>query len=196
MTSRTLIPILIRRLSRLDAGEVWEDGLNPAQQAALGFLSRANRFSRQPSHVADYLGSTRGTTSQTLKTLAAKGYLSETRSTEDRRAISYELTEKGREAAEKAAMLDRAVAALPAHDADKLETLLRKLAGTALAEHGGRAFGQCQDCRHHDKRGSGAHCLLLDLDLGPEEYGQICHEQQPRWSVNLAVPRAIRGDRP
>jgi predicted transcriptional regulator len=56
---------LIDRLERLTrAGEGL--GLNPAQWEALRFLARANRFSRSPAAVADYLASTRGTVSQTL----------------------------------------------------------------------------------------------------------------------------------
>ena len=58
--------ILIERLGRLLQTEEQETGLNPAQWQALRFLGRANRFSRTPATVADYLGSTRGTVSQTL----------------------------------------------------------------------------------------------------------------------------------
>jgi DNA-binding MarR family transcriptional regulator len=39
-------------------------------------ISRANRFSRTPAAVADYLASTRGTVSRTLASLESKGYLS------------------------------------------------------------------------------------------------------------------------
>lgn len=57
---------LIDRLDRLARnGEVSGD-LNPAQWEALRFVSRANRFSRTPAALAEYLGSTRGTVSQTL----------------------------------------------------------------------------------------------------------------------------------
>jgi DNA-binding MarR family transcriptional regulator len=89
MNSAYQIRALINRLARLDAAETWEVDLNPAQLAALDYLVRANRFSRAPSQVAEYLGTTRGTMSQTLKSLVRKGYLTERGSESDRRSISY-----------------------------------------------------------------------------------------------------------
>ena len=74
--SRTLTDLL-DRLARLHLASRRDDALNPAQAAALDYLARANRFSRMPSAVADYLAATRGTVSQTLKALAAKGLIVE-----------------------------------------------------------------------------------------------------------------------
>ncbi len=98
MADRQQIRGLITRLARIDAGEGWADDLNPAQRAALDYLGQANRFSRSPSHVAEYLGTTRGTMSQTLKVLVRKGYVTELRSEADKRTISYALTQAGRNA--------------------------------------------------------------------------------------------------
>ena len=64
---------LIDRLERLTRGRESGGGLNPAQWEALRFLSHANRFSRTPAALADYLGSTRGTISQTLIALQLNG---------------------------------------------------------------------------------------------------------------------------
>ena len=92
---RTEIRHLLDRLCRLAAAEEWTADLNPSQSAALAYLARANRFSRSPSQVADYLSSTRGTVSQTLKALHRKGYVAEVRSDTDRRSISYDVTRSG-----------------------------------------------------------------------------------------------------
>ena len=62
---------LIGRLDRLMRSGVAVEGLNPAQWEALRYLARANRFSRPPAGLADYLGSTRGTVSQTLDSAAS-----------------------------------------------------------------------------------------------------------------------------
>ena len=69
MTQNHLIRIrtLIERLAKITTAVDWQDGLNPAQYNALSYLALANRYSRSPSHVADYLCTTRGTASQTLK---------------------------------------------------------------------------------------------------------------------------------
>jgi DNA-binding MarR family transcriptional regulator len=84
---------LIDRLGRLNAAEEWNGPLNPSQFAALSYLARANRFSRAPSHVADYLATTRGTASQTLKALARKELIAESRLEEDKRSIRYDVTD-------------------------------------------------------------------------------------------------------
>lgn len=179
MTRSPTIRSLINRLARLDAAETWGDDLNPVQIAALDYLSRANRFSRSPSHVADYLGTTRGTMSQTLKALARKGYVSEVRSEVDRRSISFGLTVKGREAAARAGLLDAAIAGLDAESQAQLEARLSGLLRGALAANGGGAFGLCRDCTHHRVTKDGGFCALLSVPLAPEEASEICHEQVP-----------------
>ena len=95
MTQEHRIRELLARLARLDASESWTDDLNPAQRAVMDYLARANRFSRSTSNEADFLGSTRGTDSQTLKALSAKGYVSEERANSDKRVVRYDLTQKG-----------------------------------------------------------------------------------------------------
>ena len=51
---------LIDRLERLARLGDAPGGINPAQWKALRYLARANRFSRTPAALADYLASTRG----------------------------------------------------------------------------------------------------------------------------------------
>ena len=64
---------LIDRLGRLMRSGEHAGDLNPAQWEALRYLARANRFSRTPAALAQYLGSTRGTVSQTLIALEDHG---------------------------------------------------------------------------------------------------------------------------
>lgn len=167
---------LIVRLSRVAASESWDAGLNPAQRMALGYLARANRFSRAPSHVAEYCATTRGTASQTLRALAAKGMIAEARSDTDRRTLRYDLTPRGREAAGAPDPLLRAVTALPEAERSLLDGLLEAVLAGALAQRGGRAFGICRTCRHFAPRGAGGRCTLIGADLAPAETGQLCHE--------------------
>ena len=74
---------LVDRLYRLNAARDWADTLNPTQRMALAYLARANRFSRCPSHVAEYMALTRGTASQTLKALVRKKLIRSQRSSKD-----------------------------------------------------------------------------------------------------------------
>lgn len=179
MTFADRAHFLITRLARLDAAGVWGDGLNPVQIAALGYLARANRFSRAPSHLADYLGTTRGTMSQTMRSLERKGYVAEAREGRDRRSISYSLTEAGAAAAARAGPLRTAIATLERDEQARLETDLMSTLAALLKSNGGRSFGLCRSCLHHRATADGAYCRLLALPLAPEESTQICHEQVP-----------------
>lgn len=179
MTETEQIRALVTRLARLDAAETWEDDLNPVQLAALDYLSRANRFSRAPSHVAAYLGTTRGTMSQTLKVLLRKGYLEETRSEADKRSISYTPTLKGQEAAGRSTALSHAIDGLGKDGKSALWQQLSAVLSAMLVANQGRSFGVCQNCTHYRATGTGGFCNLLKAPLLPDEAQQICHEQVP-----------------
>lgn len=179
MDQTARIPELISRLARLDAGESWAAELNPAQRAALDYLSRANRFSRSPSHVAAYLGSTRGTVSQTLKALAQKGYVEEERCDTDKRVIRFALTARGAEATALPRALADAAAALPPADRTALQAALEQILGRMIAQNGGQPFGLCRACKHFAPDGPGGFCRLLAEPLSPEDTRKICHEQVP-----------------
>lgn len=167
---------LIERLVRIRASDEWSDEINPPQFAALSYLARANRFSRAPSQVAGFMLSTRGTVSQTLKTLARKALISETRSGHDKRWITYSVTEKGRKLVERQTLMDEVIGQLDEETISSLEAGLGRLVRKTLKARGNRPFGICHECKYHRKSGSGGYCQLLDENLAPEETHQICHE--------------------
>ncbi len=172
-TSPSDLRALFDRVTRLSAADVWNAQLNPAQMATLEYLARANRFSRAPSHVADYLGATRGTVSQTLKALERKGHVTETRSSTDKRRTTYSLTQSGADAVAGDQDIQQILAALPAATRDGLESGLRDVLSALLARRDSRSFGLCRSCKHH---ATGPYCQLLDAALTAEEPNQICHE--------------------
>lgn len=180
MTDLKFLSELILRLARLEQAGAWQDDLNPAQRAALGYLARANRFSRAPSHVAGYLGTTRGTTSQTLKSLRAKGLVVDEADSVDRRSIRYRITGAGRAALERAGLLEAALGGLDESARRDLAEPLRATLGLALRRNGGRPFGLCADCAHFAPRTGGGFCKLLSEPLDEVDATQICHEHAPR----------------
>jgi len=176
MTDEIELHDQLDRLARLHAAGSRSDALNPTQAAALRFLSRANRFSRSPSQVADYLAATRGTVSQTLKALARKGLIDETPSPGDGRSVSYGVTPTGADALARDTEL---LAALREIDeparlglAEGTHALLRRM----IARTGNRGFGLCRRCRHHRVENGRRRCALLDLALAAQEADQLCHE--------------------
>ncbi len=178
LTNTQIVRDLIDRLTRLNAAEEWNGPLNPSQFAALAYLARANRFSRAPSHVADFLATTRGTASQTLKALARKALIQEVRSETDKRSIRYDVTGDGTALLAAPSGLDKVIGTLSPEITESLAYSLKALVLAMLHERGGRSFGICRTCRHHETSEDGGYCRLLQVPLARQEAGQICHEHQ------------------
>lgn len=176
---------LIDRLDRLTRSGANIEGLNPAQWEALRYLARANRFSRTPAALADYLGSTRGTVSQTLIALEQKGFVERTQSARDKRSIDLELTPQGETALKGDPLLTlaRDLGASAGQDISNLVDTLRAVLSRAVARNDGKAFGACHTCRHF-QRNVGAssralhRCGLLDEPLSESDSRAICVEQE------------------
>lgn len=177
MTEDHEIAELLDRIARLHGARRRSAALPEAQVAALDYLARANRFSRTPSAVADYLAATRGTVSQTLIALARKGLVTEEPAPGDRRSRVYSLTQAGQ--AEIAG-----IGSGPDWDSGGAGTKARLVVGlrAALAamirDSGGRSFGLCRTCLHHRPCGDGAFCALLAVALTVAEADEICVEHQ------------------
>ncbi|MFC3075940.1 MarR family winged helix-turn-helix transcriptional regulator [Shinella pollutisoli] len=176
---------LIDRIERLSRGGVPVHGLNPAQWDALRYLSRANRFSRTPAGLAAYLGSTRGTVSQTLIALEEKGFVHKRASERDRRSVDLGLTEKGTAALgdDPLLLLARDVAEATGDEASTVVALLQQTLRAAIRRNGGRAFGLCRTCRYFragndPASGEPHHCTLLNEPLSEADSGGICLEQE------------------
>lgn len=167
---------LLERLSRLTAADNWNGSLNPTQRTALAYLSRANQFSRSPSHVADYMGATRGTVSMTLKALAQKKMIREIRSETDKRSISYDVTAVGLKELESLHAIDQAIENLGTGSRQTLSDCLKQLIEGMLKQRNGKQFGICQDCHYHQTNDQGAFCALLNLPLDTSETDKLCHE--------------------
>jgi len=169
---------LLDRIARINASQNWGGDINPTQHAALSYLARANRFSRAPSQVADYLSATRGTISQTLKALARKGLIAEQPSQSDKRRVSYEITRQGLTILNPNANRHAEADLLSKLEMDGLRASLTKLVKSMITARRGRSFGVCLSCRHHNKKKTGAYCSLLDVTLRAEETHYICHEHE------------------
>lgn len=163
--------LLLDRVARLHAARRRAVALTDAQCATLEYLAQANRFSRSPSVIADYLATTRGTASQTLKALAEKGLIAEEEAEGDRRQRRYGLTESGR------ALVEGWLAAPAGADTAEALQAARTLLRSLLVETAGKTFGLCRDCRYHVVgAGRAPACRLLKITLALEEAGQLCHE--------------------
>ena len=132
--------------------------------------------SRAPSQVSDFLAATRGTVSQTLKALAKKGLVEEIRSEQDKRSISYSVTDAGRMLFQKNSAIEDALLLMDEQETATLIVGLENLVRSALKQRGLKAFGVCKACDYHRAEANGGFCKLLDVSLSFEETKQICHE--------------------
>ena len=173
------IKTLLDRIVRASASQDWGDGLNPAQRAVLVFLSSANQFSRAPSNIAQYMCTTRGTTSQTLKALERKELVSQSVSPTDKRSISYDITPLGRKTLSADVEFDTVLDSLSNQEASALLNSLESVAHRFIAARGYMPFGICNRCEYHEKKGTSGFCSLLQIQLTNKEATQLCHEQLP-----------------
>lgn len=70
-TNSRAVADAILRVGQMVSGPGFAGGLTWAQWTALRYLARANSLSRTPSAFAAFHGTTRGTASQTIKSLIA-----------------------------------------------------------------------------------------------------------------------------
>ena len=139
---------LIDRVGRVTRGLQFVNGLSPAQWEALRFIASANRYSSSPTALAKYLGTTKGTISQTLISLEKKGYVRRHRDERDGRGVRLALTPSGVRLLDQDPLLeiDKAVACLPAHEQDALFDGLNRMLRDVQRKIGGNEFGVCDDC--------------------------------------------------
>jgi len=168
---------LALQLGRAAYGESSDESLTPAQWMALRFFARANRFSRTVSAFAEFHSTTRGTASQTVKSLVQRGYLTGTRSTRDGRSTTFNLTEKSRRqiAVDPFEAVVRAALSLTpvqrSRTASGLRRILQKLAG----DRDRPTPGMCTLCNHLSTSGPrGFRCSLMREPLSAAELEQIC----------------------
>ena len=167
---------LVDRLFRRSAAGGWAEAIHATQRMALAYLARANRCSRCPSHVAEYMALTRGKASQTLKALVRKKLICAQRSPVDGRSISYKLTEQGTLMMRRITVVEQVLQTMDKDFVRTFNAQLEIVLRQALLLYGKKPFGPCRSCQYHEKTGSGAHCGLLNEPLQAGEDQQICQE--------------------
>jgi DNA-binding MarR family transcriptional regulator len=153
-------------------------GLNPAQWDSLRFIAQANRFSRTPGALAGFLGTTKGTASQTLKALEKKGYLTRVADPDDRRVRHIALTEQGEQllADDPLNCLERAIEKLPAGIAESVAAGLTQICTDLQGSCGGQDTGICKTCGHFQGTTDGGdmRCGYKQANLSCEDAKKFC----------------------
>jgi len=176
---------LIERLCSLVRADIRsicnQYGMRPVQLEALEFLTQCNRYSDTPQAVAEFLGLTKGTVSQTLKVLEKKGLLQKHGDEADRRLVHLKPTAKGRDLVEHAVP----AAALGVgfdnlSDTDTRATIdsLRVLLRSVQQANGMKSFAPCHTCRFNQQRDNGYVCKLTQEPLTELDIQLLCREHE------------------
>ena len=183
---------LVIHLARL-AQSAGGHKLTPAQWTALRFFARANRLSRTPSAFSAFHATTRGTASQTVKSLVALGLLERHRNEDDGRSIRFELTAAGRTMLDDDPLqaLSARIERLPTAARAGLLEVLQSLAGALARGQEAPVFGTCTDCAHCDvpPGGDAPFCRCAEATLLAGEMEALCIEFRPRPGSGSAADR-------
>ncbi len=171
---------LIRSEERKKCTEL---GLQPVHFQVLNYLSRCNKYSNTPAAVANYLGMTRGTVSQSLIILEKKGYIAKTPDTNDKRVIHLRLLASGEDVLKQARPSDlfhSATDILRGAGSAVTDANVFQQALTALQKaNQSQSFGVCKTCRNFSEKDGQFFCQLTQEELTHNDSEQICQEHSP-----------------
>ena len=175
--------MLLERLGALIHQSVREDAarhdLLPVHVQVLSYLAQANGYSDLPIAIAEYLGITRGTVSQTIAVLERRGLVVKRPDPKHGRRVHLELTVGGRAVLDNswAQRLDAALQAAEAEGGEgELEAGLRRVLTELQRLNQQQAFGICRQCVHFQGSPANATCGLTGEPLAEEQTGRLCRE--------------------
>jgi DNA-binding MarR family transcriptional regulator len=162
-----------------------ESGLTPTQAEILVFLGACGQRGVRLSELADGLGVTAATASESLRALHEKGLVSKERDAGDARALAVTLTERGRRDAEReAAWPDLFLEAVGALGDEEQAVFLRGLVAMirSLQEQGRIPVARmCVTCTFfrpdvHDDPERPHHCAFVDAPFGDRQLRLDCDD--------------------
>ncbi|MGH8670997.1 MAG: MarR family winged helix-turn-helix transcriptional regulator [Burkholderiales bacterium] len=159
-------------------------GLQPVHLQTLVYLERANRYSNTPQALAEYLGLTKGTVSQSLLLLHNKKLIKRVQDETDKRVVRLALSTKGERLVQAARLHEEWEQIAKFISPTRLRItylVLQETWDTMRTQSGGGSFGVCQGCTYHEREGQRTHrCGLTGERLNIAETKLICREHLPR----------------
>jgi DNA-binding MarR family transcriptional regulator len=163
-------------------------GLRDREWTALRFLTRANRFSRTPSALAVFMGTTRATASQIVAALEQNACVARERSQTDKRSVMLCVTPLGEKLLAQHDPINAvasAVAALAPDEGVKLRSSLQEIVARVDKPDDQAAAGVCRDCIFLARNSAGASagksrpkseliCRFHRTPIAAEELDRLC----------------------
>jgi len=147
----------------------------------LAYLERANRYSDHPAAVAEFLGLTKGTVSQSLLLLERQGYLQRRLDDQDRRRCHLTLTPEGRQVlaeVQPPPLFREAAGRLGSRKLGQLAADLAEILRALQVAAGHRAFGVCRTCRFFTRSIQGTFCGLTGEPLSASDARKLCRDHE------------------
>jgi DNA-binding MarR family transcriptional regulator len=174
---------LIERISNLIRSEERKKfaaiGLQPVHIQVLGYLATCNQFSDTPAAVAEYLGLTKGTISQSIQVMERKGYVDKSPDEQDGRVVHLALTAEGKQLLDEIKPMDvfaKAQEAMAEHQFSSLEEALSAVLVELQKANNARSFGVCHSCINFKEADNHFYCNLTQLPLAQADSQKICRE--------------------
>lgn len=178
---------LIERISALLRSEERKKyaaiGLQPVHGQVLEYLGKCNKYSNTHASVAEYLGLTKGTVSQSIQILERKRYLQKTIDSLDGRVVHLTLTESGKTLIEELKPLDifkQAEQKVSDQEFDSIENALQTTLGVLQKVNQGKSFGKCSTCHHFSIVEQHYRCGITDENLERDDTDKICRDHIPK----------------
>lgn len=182
MTNTNLFK-LIERITNLVRSEERKKyaaiGLQPVHVQVLEYLATCNRFSDTPAAVAEFLGLTKGTVSQSIQVLERKTYLTKTPDSTDGRVVHLALSEEGASLLDELKPIDvfeQAQLMVNGKGFATIEAALNAVLVELQKANNAKSFGVCHSCVNFIETGNHYYCKLTELPLSPQEANKICRE--------------------
>ncbi|MBS3964015.1 MAG: winged helix-turn-helix transcriptional regulator [Methylomonas sp.] len=159
-------------------------GLQPIHGQVMEYLARCNKYSNTHASVADYLGLTKGTVSQTIQLLERKRYLDKTVDSIDGRVVHLTLTRTGQALVESLKPLEsfrQAETLMGDQSFDNLDHALSDMLALLQQTNQSKSFGLCHSCQHFGIEQQHYLCRLSDETLVRDDVDKICrnHAAKP-----------------
>jgi MarR family transcriptional regulator, negative regulator of the multidrug operon emrRAB len=173
---------LVERLGNLMRAEARRVGsdeqLQPVHVEALTYLARANRYSNTPQALAEYLGITKGTASQSLLLLDRRGLIERYQDDLDRRVVRLRLSQAGEQFLydnQPQMSWQHATRNISPNRIRNAVSALRETLSTFQEDNEGRPFGSCPSCQHFERLSARAYrCGLMGDRVSGPESRKIC----------------------
>ena len=174
----------IERLSNLlrtdSRKQLTGHGLQPVQLEVLHYLSVCNRYSNTGKGVAEYLGQTKGTVSQSIKVLERKGLVTKHIDNTDKRIVHLIISSSGKKLLKNtvpASLFSKAGKHIKKQSMSEILNALTSLLIAVQRANDLKTFGACHTCRYNKTLDNGKYlCGLTNEVLTSKEVQLICRE--------------------